>query len=313
MKPPARRFVLIMLAATAIFVGGPVLLNYAVDPYDRFGNNRLGVYISAEREMKNTEVARYPHTALLLGNSRMAKIPVGQIPGMRFFNGAFPAASAEETYWFVLHNARRQDIVVLGIDMGTNDPPVLKGDIFRRDDWSAAVDHLVNLQTVEYSFKTLFSHWRGKPSQFLPDGTMAALASDPRAHEDVEIGKAHIESLKAATTDRVLTQKRSLTFYRKIADLLRERKIPCVVVLPPLHEEVVRHIAEKKMRPECDSWLADIRTIFPDIVDLTASKYGAAEGFYASDPVHYKPEVGARFMNEEVMPLVKKVLGREAK
>src|SRR5207249_2787782 len=33
MKSPARRFTLIMLGLCALFVGVPVLLNYAVDPY----------------------------------------------------------------------------------------------------------------------------------------------------------------------------------------------------------------------------------------------------------------------------------------
>ena len=105
MKSPARRFTLIMLAMSALFVGGPVLFNYLVDPYDRFGNNRLGIYIMAEREMKASEVERYTHNALLIGNSRIASIPVSQMKEFRFFNASVAAASAEEIYFFLEHHA----------------------------------------------------------------------------------------------------------------------------------------------------------------------------------------------------------------
>ena len=313
MKSPARRFVLMMIAATALFVGGPVLLNYVVDPYDRFGNNRMGIYIMAEREMKNTEIKRYPHTAMLVGNSRMAMIPVTQLSGFRFFNCGFAAANAEEVYWFLQHHAHGQELVVLGIDMGTKDPPVLRGDIFRRGDWGATTEHLLNLQTVEYSFKTLFSHWAGKPSRYLPDGSMAMDWSDRAKWDDQLAGKSHLESLKNAMAGSVLQGPRSLSFYRKIAETLRERNIPCVVVMPPMHEEVVRHVEAMHLQDACEAWVSEVRTIFPNVINLTSSPYGAASGFYARDPVHYKPEVGVRFMNEEVLPFAMKVLRERGK
>ena len=309
MKSPARRFTLVMLAASALFTGAPVLLNYAIDPYDRFGNNRMGIYISAEREMKATEVARQPHTALLVGNSRMASIPAARLNGFRFFNGAFSAASAEDVYWFLHHHAHTQELVVLGIDPGAKDPPTLNGDIFHRGDWAAAAEHLVNLQTVEYSFKTLFSHWAGKPSHYLPDGSMTAPDFGNLAKPgNPALERAHMETLKNSTTGFVLKTPRSLSFYRKIAETLRERKIPCVVVVPPFHEEVVRHIEAMNLQGEIQAWLDELRTIFPNVVNLASSPYGAAANFYATDPVHYKPEVGVRFMNEEVLPVAMKAV-----
>jgi hypothetical protein len=305
-----------MLASSALFVGGPVLLNYFVDPYDRFGNNTAGIYIMAEREMKGTEVERYPHNALLIGNSRIAEIPVSQLKmdGYRFFNGSFAAASAEEIYWFIHHHAHNQELVVLGIDMGTQDPPILQGDTFRRGDWAAATEHLVNLQTVEYSIKTLASHWSGKHTRYLRDGSVAAMDwGEPGKKDDPLVGKRHLESLKAAMAFRLQPPPRKLSFYRKIADTLRERKIPCVIVMPPVHEDVIRHIEAVNVRGEYLSWLEEIRSIFPNIVNLTSSPYNAASEFYSRDPVHYRPEVGVRFMNEEVLPFALKVVGERRK
>ena len=311
MKSPARRFPVVMLAISAFFLGGPVLLNYLVDPYDRFGNNRLGVYIMCEREMKSTEVARRPHDALLIGNSRIACIPAQPLEGFRFFNAAFAAATPEEIYWFLLHHAKNQRVVVLGIDLGTQDPAVLQGDIFRRGDWTLAAENLVNLQTVEYSFKTLFSHWAGKPSHYLPDGSVPdeVLLKAAGKKDDSLAGKVFMNSLKGAMAERVMKPPRSLSFYRKIADMLRERKIPCVVVMPPIHEDVMRHIESQNLHGECQAWKDDVRAIFPNIVDLTTSPYNAAPGFYVRDPVHFKPDVGVKFMNGQVLPFTMKVLG----
>jgi hypothetical protein len=49
------------------------------------------------------------------------------------------------------------------------------------------------------------------------------------------------------------------------------------------------------------------------VVDLTSSPYGAAANFYEIDPVHYKSEVGVRFMNEAVVPFAMKLLHGGAK
>ena len=96
----ARRFVLLVLGTSFAVAGGLALLNYVVDPYNRFGHNRLGVYISAERESKSMQVRHYSHNALLLGNSRMAMVPADRLNGFHFFNGAFGGGTAEEAYYF---------------------------------------------------------------------------------------------------------------------------------------------------------------------------------------------------------------------
>jgi hypothetical protein len=309
MKSPARRFTLVMLSMSAIFVGAPVLLNWLVDPYDRFGNNRLGVYIMAEREMKSAEIGRHPHDALLIGNSRIAEIPASRLEGFRFFNAAFAAANSEEIYWFLRRHAHGQQLVVLGIDLGAKDPPVLQGDIFRRGDWASAAENLVNLQTAEYSFKTLFSHWAGKPSHYQPNGELAEPdRAEVMKRNDPALGSAIMARYKSAMTLGHLRPPYPLTFCRKIADMLRERKIPCVVVMPPVHEEAVRYIRAMHMQGEWDAWRKDIGDIFPDIVDLTDSPYGAAAGFPPSDPVHFKPDVAVKFMNGEVVPFAMKAV-----
>lgn len=314
MKSPARRFVWVMLAIAALIVGAPVLLNYVVDPYDRFGNNRMGVYISAEREAKATEVGRYPHNALFVGNSRMAMIPAAELKGFRFFNGAFAGATAEEMWWFVRHFAHKQELVVLGIDLGMKDPAPLKGDIFQQRGWDSTVKNLVSLQTLEYSFRTIFSHWAGQPSNLRPDGTFEIQAWVKRAdREDTPFVRAQLEGMKRQWGGFVPPRPEEMTFFRKISETLRERGIPCVVVVPPMHEEVIRHIEAMHLQDAYRSWLDDVRALFPIVVDVSAGSYASSANFYKADPMHFKPQAGVRFMNEEVLPVAMKALRERAR
>ena len=309
MNPRARRYVLLTLGLATALAGGLGLLNYAVDPYNRFGHNRLGVYISAERESKATEVRRYPHNALLLGNSRMAMIPVAQLNGFRFFNGALGGATAEETYYFVYHYATRQDLVVLGVDLGAADPPSLKGDPFAPPSWIATLDNLLNLSTVEYSLRTISEHAAGHPASLRPDGSFDTTRwfelydreDRPRLAWQLEQLKREFENYASASRDR-------MSFYARLADCLRQRGIACVVLIPPLHEDVANYLRASPARAGLQAWRRQLDALFPNVVDLSFSAYGAAENFFKSDPVHFKPVVGARLLNGEVIPVALRAL-----
>jgi hypothetical protein len=306
----ARHFVLLTLGLAIGLTGGLALLNYLVDPYNRYGLNRLGVYISADREYKSTEVRRYPHNALLLGNSRMAVIPPDRLNGFRFFNGAFAGASAEEVYYFVEHYAQKQELVILGVDLGTYDPPQLKGDIFAPPTCGSVVNNLFNLQTVEYSFRTISDHLAGIPSPMHPDGGFdmafwvknADVANPPYLN-------FQLEQLKRGCDSFALAPKERLSFYARIARCLQERGIPCVVLVPPLHEAVAQHVQATPARVAAyQAWKQQLNAIFPRIVDVSFSAYGAAGNFFRSDPAHFRAEVGVQILNTEVMPVALRLL-----
>jgi hypothetical protein len=310
MDPRARRFVLLTLGLAGALTGGLGLLNYVVDPYNRFGNNRLGVYISAERESKPTEVRRYPHNALLLGNSRMAMIPVGGLRGFRFFNGALGGATAEEMYYFAYHFARPGDLVVLGVDLGGGDPPVLQGDIFQAPDWTANLNNLLNLSTVEYSFRTIGERWSGRPASLRADGSFepapwfALYDREDRAQLSWKL-----DELKHDLQNATGTTRERMTFYARLADCLRQRGAVCVVLVPPLHEELAKALTPAA-RAAFENWRRELETIFPTVVDLSVSPYGAAQNFFKCDPAHFKPEVGVQLLNAEVIPAALRAMQR---
>ncbi len=308
MSTNARKFVLMMLGTGVAIAGGLALFNFIIDPYNRFGNNRLGVYISAEREAKATEIRRFDHDAVIIGNSRMGVIPPGKVLGFRFFNGAFAGANAEEVYWFVEHFVKKEKLVVLGIDVTMQDPP-LKGDIFAPGDLGAIIGNLLNLQTVEYSFRTITQNLQRKPAFVGPDGLLDMKPWFDRVdRHDPERLQSQLAQMRRHYCNFVCPPRDQFTCYHKIADCLRRRGIPCIVVIPPMHEEVADCLQNPALKPQYDCWKAEVREIFPHLVDLSTSSYGSARNFYGADPAHFRPEAGAQMLNAEVIPVAQRLL-----
>jgi hypothetical protein len=299
-----RRFALAALGVAVGLAGGRALLNYLVDPDNRYGLNRLGVYISADREFKATEVRRYPHNALLVGNSHMGVVPADRLNGFRFFNGAVAGGSTEEIFYFLSHFAKKQELVIIGLDLGACDPLQTKGDIFAPPSCVAILNNLFNLQTVEYSLRTILDHRAGLPNPMHPDGTfdMAYWVKNADV-ENPKFRDYQLDQMKRGLDYFTGAPKEQMSFLARAAECLRQRGIVCVVLVNPLHEEVAKCFETPQLRAAAKAWLANLKSIFPNVVDLSFSRYGAAEGFFKSDPAHFKPEVAVRMINTEVIPV----------
>jgi hypothetical protein len=306
---PARRFVLLSLGLAIGLAGGLALLNFIVDPFNRYGNNRLGVYISAERECKATYVTRFAHDALLMGNSREVRIPPGELQGFRFFNAAFSGGTYEEMYYFLEHYAWHERLVVLAVDIGSFDQVERHGDIFAPKGLTSAFDNLFNLQTTEYSIRTISESLSKNAQPIGLDGSVPLATWIRDADQDNPKKEAYaIQVLQNRWVDYQCPPMEKMSFLVKMSDCLRERGIPCVVVIPPTHEAVAALAQTEAMAPKVAAWKRQLLTIFPQVVDLSFSSYDAATNFYRSDPIHFKSEVGVQFMNREVLPFATRLL-----
>jgi hypothetical protein len=300
---------LLALGLAGCLTGGPALLNLLVDPFNRYGNNRLGVYISAERECKSTYVKRFPHDALLVGNSREIRIPPDRLEGFRFFNGAFSGATPEEIFFFLQHFAWHQGLVVLAVDIGARDPAERHGDIFAPKGLASTLDNLLNLQTTEYSIRTVSESLSKNPQPIGLDGLVPMGSSLQNADREDPKKEAYlINSMRQMWDGYRCPPREQMSFYVKISECLRQRAIPCVVVIPPTHEAVARSAQNGSAAAEVAAWKRQLGTIFPHVIDLSFSPYNAATNFYRSDPLHFKPDVGVRFLNQEVMPFAARIL-----
>jgi hypothetical protein len=310
METSPRRFVTLALGVAGALVVAIGLFNYLVDPYGLYGHNHLGIYISAEREFKASQVKRYPHDALLVGNSRMAMIPVQGLKDLRFFNAGLGGGTAEEAYYFLYHFAHNQKLVILGIELGQGDPFPLQGDIFAPRTLTYVLNNLLNLKTVEYSVRTIYSHFTGVPVTLRADGSFDAKPWFDRWEKPDPAHLAFVvEKLGQGYWHYTGNSKQPMTFYSKIADILRERGITCVVVVPPLYEAVAGRLRDPSTVAKYQGWRARLKAIFPLVVDLSVSPtYCAEANFFKDDPVHFKPEVGVRMLNAEVIPVAERAV-----
>jgi hypothetical protein len=307
MDTSARRFVILVLSLVGGLMATMGLFNYLVDPYGLFGRNRLGIHISAEREFKSSQVQRYPHDALLIGNSRMAMIPVADLKGFKFFNAGFGGGTAEEAYYFLHRFAHKQKLVILGVEMGQGDPPSPKGDIFTPLTLTSTLNNLLNLRTVEYSVKTIYNHYTGVPATLRADGSFDSKSWFDRWDKPDPAHLAFIvEGLERSYWNYSGSSKVPMTFYTKIAECMRQRGITCVVVVPPLYEAVASRLRDGSAAANYQTWRNRLQGIFPLVVDLSVSPYCAEENFFKDDPVHFKPEAGVRMLNTEVIPVAER-------
>ncbi len=311
MDTSPRSFVILALGLAGGLVATIGLFNYLVDPYGLFGRNHLGIYISAEREFKSAQVQRYPHDALIVGNSRMAMIPVADLEGFTFFNAGLGGGTAEEAYYFLRRFAHKQKLVVLGVELGQGDPPSPKGDIFTPPTLTSTLNNLLNLKTVEYSVRTIYSHFTGVPATLRNDGSFDA---KPWLDRWDKPDPAHL-ALQVENLGRLYWNYRGdwklpMTYYSKIAECMRERGITCVVLVPPIYEGVASRLRHASAVARYQAWRSRLQAIFPLVVDLSVSPYCAEENFFQDDPMHFKPEVGVRMLNAEVIPVAERAMRR---
>lgn len=306
------RYIAIFSACCGLAIGGVAGLNYLVDPYDVFGRNRLGVYVAADRESRPAFLKRFPHDAVLMGNSKAAMIDTTQLQGYRFFSATFGGATIEELYFFARNYVKDAKLVVIALDFGmfSVKQPVTATDPFADREWSFYAPFLLSLSTLADSVQTISRYLRGKSPAFRPDGSY--IAEKWAATKDVPnasvLEHAFAQEEKGYQSMQFSEQK--LDKLRDLALLLEKRQIPVIAVVNPLHERSLALLRGSPAGKEAERWVRKVRQVFPVTVDLRDTKYARPEHFFAADPVHYKPASGVEFMQNDVLPLSGKQAGR---
>jgi hypothetical protein len=294
---------LVQFAGTALAgVFLAAMLNLLVDPYNRFGLNRLGIYISAEREFKSTEFPRFAPDAVLLGNSRAALIDVSGLKGHRFFNAAFGSAEIEEMRSFIEHYVHDQKLVVISLDLNSFSPQTQAvADPFQPLTFRRSLDYVLSLQSIEYSVRTITDHLKGRATDLAPNGSFRE--SNWAAKADVaddETARRRVNEYREKLAGYRFDPAR-LAALRDIHTILEQRRIPLLVYIAPINGRVWQGMEGTSGLAELDRARKAIEEIVPQTIDLSMSEYSAPEGFFRGDPVHFRSAVGQRFLNERVL------------
>jgi hypothetical protein len=295
-----RRFLAIAFGSLLLVA----LFNLVVDPFDRFGLNRLGVYISASREFKLRQAGRLPHDGLLVGNSRIAQIPASELRGRRFFNGGVEGASLSEVQIFLERHLQTNELVVLNLDhhiLGF-ESDVEPSPAYAPLDLNTIGRYLLNLKTIEYSVRTIARHLAGAQPVIGSDGTIEP--THWRMARDVD-DPGWLRRQIAAESNRIQEfdfRPQRLEELRRIQRLVQDRKGRLVVFFSPVHEDLLPALETGPAGKKWQGAVDEIGAMFPGVVNLTRSDFSSRTNFFRTDPVHFLPEVGKRILNEYVLP-----------
>ena len=275
------------------------LLNYFVDPYNIYGNNRLGVYISSEREAKQNLIKSYPHTAVLLGNSKSALISVADVEGTVVFNGGIAGASMSEIYFFAQRYVVDQNRVFLGVSLGQQGGlNVADQDVFRPLTMSRRLGYALSLKSTEYTIKTISKYAQGEASSLGKDGTQ-----NPekwfKAHSktDVDLLQYRVEEFVDGWISQLSTAPSEFIAFQKMKELMQARGIHLDVFIYPIHPDIRASFTPHQWQ-QLEEWLAEMRKIYPEITDFSRGGYSEYDHFTATDPVHFMPKTGAKMIEE---------------
>jgi hypothetical protein len=305
--------VALIAAAALIAVCGAI--NWLVDPFNRLGRNQLGVYSSSERDAKPQMIRRYPHDGIIIGTSRVANIDPLLIHGYTLFDAAFSDAMPEEILNFLRVFAVGQKLVIIGLDflMFNERESPLNFSTFRdltpiNAELAAptfktvkrARDYLLSWNVFVSSLKTILANTtvRREPPFLLPAGNRNFQSKNYSGpvidySETLNYWRTH------TLFDFRYSQER-LEILRSIKALLQERKIPYIIFINPENERLMDLIRTVGLYPLNLRFRRDVRDIFPDLVDLSESKWKAVDYYRKKDPGHYFPEIGAEMVNEMI-------------
>lgn len=291
-----------MLLPVALAIG----LNWWIDPFNRLGRNWIGVYSASERDAKIAMIEARSPAGVILGSSKTTYIPPAALDRPGFFNASFPGAAPEEMLDFVERHVGAGEAVLLGLDFfmfNEREVPLRPEGLPDTTSLPALGRYLLSGRVLLDALRDYRSHLARAPPRLAPDGSRIAAGQLARhaamAQRD---DRRVLERLAAYHFNDVVYSERRLAVLRALRTLMERRGIRFVVFINPLCRSVLQLIERLPARQDFLRFRRDVGEIFPEVVDLSDSIWSDPELFFRFDPYHYLPEVGAAFVNQEVLP-----------
>lgn len=298
-----RFFYAAMISALSV-IGSVIAINVAVDPYLALGTNLVGAYVRSERPAKITLIERFPHDGILIGNSRMAYLSGGEICGHRFFNAAFSGGKPEEFVSFLNKYITNEKIVVLGLDFEMFNAlmPEEEESIFDISFPKKILKYSISLAGSVDSIKVISRVLNGEEPVFMPDGSRNTRKklqaqmhiSEKTAQEDYE------ELIRYVTEHRLARFEYSeyrLRMLAKMRDVLSEKGVHLVTILPPINQDFLSVIEQRGLQDLFLRWKRDVKEILGVVYDFSVAPYSERKYFFRFDPVHFLPDIGREIIS----------------
>ena len=311
-----------------------IFVNIIVDPYNELGRNKIGLYYSTERQAKK-EILKYEHDAILIGSSRTRTTPPEKLLGYKFYNASFPLIVPEEIYYFLKKYVWKEKLVVIGLDFEMFNETVLP---FREmDQWNdrqfGLMEYVMGFNVFHDSIGSLYKKYVLKEGpliaqdghyvkQDIVNAEVAGIRNmfstakvidpqkgmiNPKELQEIQeiLGgvvspgyRGSMAFLASHHFRRFVFSKKRMDYLMRIKKSLDERGIKCIVFVGPYNEDVLAMMQRKGYMEMFEEWKKELRSIFVNFYDESCCQYSGRSNFGATDPQHYRPEVGVEFLNK---------------
>jgi len=273
-------------------------INYMVDPYNRMENNKIGLFHSLDRDIKN-QIIFFNHDAILTGSSKTGRINPDELHFFTFYNASFDAAAPEEIYFYLEKYAEHEKFVLVGLDFFMFNESVYPLKIM--SEWHnksySKIEYLLGGRVLRDSKKAVLLWLKNqKPYSIKKNGQkVLPKSSNPPDPQRIE---QTIDFLRKHHYGNVRFSEKRMEFIEKTKKLLEDRNIGYLFFINPLHEKVYESLKGMQCYKLFIDWKKKLKVILPDLVDLSNSQYSDNDQFMVNDCFHYKPETGVAFLNK---------------
>ena len=317
MRKPSKLLLLWLAAALSMvgFVGG---FNIVVDPFGYFGTNSLGYYFSSERQLKFSLVRGYDYNAIILGDSRIAFTDslLHQTPRVHFrkwrYCGRFncrklvdllsckspsssEARSVRDRIGDLAHCSH-----VRAPENSATQPEFGPWDAIRfAGSWTSVPHYAVTAVKARANYRS---------RQYYADGTRSIVAKDFK--ELILDGKTprywnKIQSKIEKSRDwppKFELEPKCRELLAEAQELAERHNFALLIVFLPRNSDLLGHWNwdDPKVREQVAQFLAQVEAVVPHVVDFSNSSFSDSRNFWLNDPLHFRPEVGAKVIQEAI-------------
>ena len=284
-------FAIIVCALTCV-----VLINWMVDPYNELGRNKTGLYFVTDRQQKNS-IVQVPHDAILIGSSRTLHINPDDLCGYHFYNASFSSALPEEIYAYLDRYAHQEKIVVIGLDFymfNEHSYPLDPITTWPTRLWPVH-EYLLGWDVLKASLQALVN-WQQKVPVYAVNNGYSPLTDS--ASVDTVFYSKMLKHLASTHYRKATLSVKRLEIMKRLTTMLTRRGISYRIFINPLQQDDLQLLANSDSYQIFNQWKLELTKLIPELIDLSKSKYSSKEYFHRSDPSHYLPSTGAKFLNE---------------
>lgn len=277
--------------------------NWYIDPYGFFGRIPLGVYGDAYNpELKSVWVKSYPHEVTVMGTSKAVNIDPDDVDACRLFNASINGVRSEQVLHFIEHHQPNDKMFVYLLDFFT-----FRNDDKRRTDFGllnadSLMSYVFSYDAFLKSINNIKQYRKGRDhrpiavrkngSKFHLPGEEARLKGQKHNYTRyLGIAEKHIFN------DFTLSERRFDELAR-IRQLLRERSQDYLFVISPVSFPLENFFHRLGIHQEFLEFRKRVKEIEPDTIDLSIGQFSEAKYYFPSDPHHYLPSAGGKFMQK---------------